>query len=50
MITITATVVSSESGDVVTPSQPIPDNAVLVVFDGSAWTVYEPGDELPESA
>ena len=31
------------------PSSEIPENAVLVVFDGAdnTFTVYQPGDELP---
>ncbi len=32
------------------PSEPFPDTAVLVVFDGgaSAYIVYEEGDTLPD--
>ena len=29
------------------PSQPIPDTAVYVEFDGSNYHVYIPGDTLP---
>ncbi|HQZ60635.1 MAG TPA: hypothetical protein PLQ39_13245 [Acinetobacter sp.] len=29
------------------PSEPIPTNAVRVVCDGTNYTVYEQGDELP---
>jgi predicted AlkP superfamily pyrophosphatase or phosphodiesterase len=31
----------------ISASQPIPDNAVLIVIDAVNYTVYEPGDTLP---
>ena len=33
--------------DVINPSEPIPANAIRVVCDGTNYTVYEQGDELP---
>jgi len=33
--------------DVAVPSEPIPDDAVLVVCDGVRYVVYQPGDDLP---
>ena len=33
--------------DVIKPSEPIPANAIRVVCDGTNYTVYEQGDELP---
>jgi len=33
--------------DVLTPVEPIPANAIRVVCDGTNYTVYEQGDELP---
>ncbi len=33
--------------DVIKPSEPIPANAIYVVCDGTNYTVYEQGDELP---
>jgi len=32
---------------ILTPSEPIPDTAIRVVCDGTNYTVYEQGDELP---
>lgn len=43
MKTITAVLVD----DVLTPSEPIPENASKVVCNGWSYTVYEDGDELP---
>ena len=33
--------------DVLKPSEPIPASAVRVVCDGTDYTVYEQGDDLP---
>ena len=33
--------------DVLKPSEPIPNSAIHVVCDGTNYTVYEQGDELP---
>lgn len=33
--------------DVLTPTEPLPTDAIKVVFDGEKYTVYEQGDELP---
>lgn len=33
--------------DVINPSEPIPANALHVVCNGTNYTVYEQGDELP---
>lgn len=30
-----------------TPSSPIPSNAIAVICDGTNYTVYEPADEVP---
>ena len=43
MKTITATVID----DVVTPIEPMPSDAKLIVFDGTDYIIYEDGDELP---
>ncbi len=40
---ITATVIN----EVVTPIEPMPSNAKLIVFNGTAYVIYEDGDELP---
>lgn len=46
MKTITAVLVDG----VITSSEPIPENAVRVIYDGVNYTVYEAGDELPPDA
>jgi len=33
--------------DVLCPSKPIPDTAILVLCNGETYTVYEEGDEIP---
>lgn len=37
-----------DANGVQSPSQPIPTDAVAVVCDGTTYTVYGPGDTLPE--
>ena len=43
MKTIAATV----SNDVITPTEPLPTAAKLIVFNGTAYVIYEDDDELP---
>jgi len=43
MKTIAATVVN----DVITPIEPMPSDAKLIVFNGTEYVIYEVGDELP---
>lgn len=43
MKTIAATVIN----EVVTPIEPIPIDAKLIVFNGTEYVIYEDGDELP---
>ena len=40
---ITATVIN----DVITPIEPMPTDAKLIVFNGTEYVIYELGDELP---
>ena len=40
---ITATVIN----DVITPTEPMPIDAKLIVFNGTDYVIYEEGDELP---
>ena len=40
---ITATVIS----DVITPTETMPSDAKLIVFNGTEYVIYEEGDELP---
>ena len=43
MKTIAATVIN----EVVTPIEPMPIDAKLIVFNGTEYVIYEDGDELP---
>ena len=43
MRTIATTVIN----EVVTPIEPIPSDAKLIVFNGTDYVIYEDGDELP---
>lgn len=43
MKTIAATVIN----DVITPTEAMPSNAKLIVFNGTEYVIYEDGDELP---
>ena len=43
MKTIAATVIN----EVVTPIEPMPIDAKLIVFNGTDYVVYEDSDELP---
>ncbi len=43
MKTIAATVIN----EVITPVEPLPTNAKLIVFNGTEYVIYEDGDELP---
>ena len=43
MKTIAATVIN----EVITPVEPLPTNAKLIVFNGTEYIIYEDGDELP---
>ena len=43
MKTIAATVIN----EVITPVEPLPTDAKLIVFNGTEYVIYEDGDELP---
>jgi len=43
MKTIAATVIN----EVVTPIEPMPTDARLIVFNGTEYVIYEEGDEIP---
>ena len=43
MKTIAATVIN----EAVTPTEAMPSNAKLIVFNGTEYVIYEDGDELP---
>ena len=49
MMTIAASATEMPDGStVLAPAQPIPANATAVTCDGSNYTVYLAGDNLPE--
>ena len=41
------TIASTIINEVVTPIEPIPSDAKLIVFNGTDYVIYEDGDELP---
>ena len=43
MKTIAATVIN----DVITPTETMPSDAKLIVFNGTEYVIYEDGDEIP---
>lgn len=48
MITIPAVRTTTPDGDLLSPAQPFPPNAIAIRCDGSVYTVYQPGDEIPQ--
>ena len=43
------TIAATEINEVVTPVEPLPNNAASIVFDGTKYVIYENDDELPNS-
>ena len=43
------TIAATEINEVVTPIKPLPEDAKLIVFNGTEYVIYEDGDELPIS-
>jgi len=43
MKTIAATVIN----EVITPVEPLPTTAKMIVFNGTGYVIYEEGDEIP---
>ena len=43
MKTIAATVIN----DVITPTEPMPTDAKLIVFNGTEYVIYEDDDKIP---
>ena len=33
--------------DVIHPSEPLPTDAIKIIFNGTEYVIYEDGDELP---
>ena len=41
------TIAATSINEVITPTEPMPIDAKLIVFNGTNYIVYEQGDELP---
>ena len=41
------TIAATEINEVITPVEPLPTNAKLIVFNGTEYVIYEDSDELP---
>ena len=41
------TIAATEINEVVTPVEPLPDNAALIVFNGTEYVIYEDDDKIP---
>ena len=41
------TIAATSINDVITPTEPMPSDAKLIVFNGTEYIIYEDGDELP---
>jgi hypothetical protein len=39
--------IKTDASGALSPSQPIPSNAIRVVCDGVNYIVYQPGDTIP---
>lgn len=50
MITVPVVIVETDSGAVIAPASPLPDDRIYTVCDGVNYTVYEPGDTVPAQA
>ncbi len=47
MITIPAVQTTTPDGDLLSPAQPFPADAIAIRCDGVNYTIYEPGDTVP---
>ena len=47
MTTIPVVHTTTPDGDLLSPAQPFPDDAIAIRCDGTAYTVYQPGDTVP---
>jgi len=48
MITIPVVTTETPTGLLLTPSQPIPADAISIICDGEHYNVYQPGDTVPQ--
>ena len=48
MITIPVIRTVTADGELLTPAQPIPANAIAVICDGEHYNVYQSGDRIPQ--
>lgn len=49
MTTIPAVHTTTPDGELLSPAQPFPADAIAIVCDGVNYTVYQVGDALPPS-
>ena len=41
------TIAATEINEVVTPVEPLPTAAKMILFNGTEYIIYEDGDEIP---
>lgn len=49
MLMIPVMTVTTPDGPCLTPASPFPADAIAIACDGASYTVYEPGDTLPQA-
>ncbi len=47
MIQIPVATIDTPDGPLLSPASPFPVDAVVIVCDGTTYTVYQPGDTVP---
>jgi hypothetical protein len=48
MIAIPVVRTETSGGELLSPSQPIPADAITIICDGEHYNVYQPGDTVPQ--
>ena len=41
------TIAAEDINEVITPSEPLPTTAKMILFNGTEYLIYEEGDEIP---
>jgi hypothetical protein len=44
----TVTTTDAQGNELIAPAEAFPANAIAIVCDGKQYTVYEPGDTVPD--
>jgi len=47
MITIPVENIGTEAQPILAPQEPLPEDAIAIVCDGTNYNVYQPGDAVP---